>query len=143
MRSIRMESSLEKDMKNKKYKIGAKMDFKDLNKEQLIEKIGALQDRIRSFEKTIETQRLTEEALSTSEKNLSAIIEKNADGIIIVNSNGTVLYVNPAAEKLFGRSKEDLLGYSFGFPVSTNDMEDSLVIRNGDIFCDVELRVVQ
>ena len=48
--------------------------------------------------------------MKTSENNLSAIIEKNADGIRIVDIEVTVLYVNPAAEKLFGSSKEDFLG---------------------------------
>ena len=104
---------------------------------------SALQERINSLEKTVATQRQTEDALITSEKNLSAILEKNADGIVIVDTDGMVLYVNPAAEKLFGKSKEDFLGYPFGFPVSADKAEDSLVIRKGDRLCEAELRVVQ
>jgi PAS domain S-box-containing protein len=115
----------------------------ELTKEQMVEQIIYLQDKINSLEKIVEIQKHTEDALSSSEKNLSAIIEKNADGIVIVDCNGTVLYVNPAAEKLFNRSKEDFLGYPFGFPVSADREEDTLVIIKGDTLCDVEFRVVQ
>jgi len=114
---------------------------KDLTKEQLVEQISALQDRINSLEKTVAAQRQTEDALRTSEKNLSAILEKNADGVIIVDTDGTVLYVNPAAEKLFGKRKEDFLGYPFGFPISTDKAPDSVIIRKGDLLCEAELRV--
>ena len=117
------------------------MKNKDLTKEQLVEQISALQDRINSLEKTVAAQRQTEDALRTSEKNLSAILEKNADGVIIVDTDGTVLYVNPAAEKLFGKRKEDFLGYPFGFPISTDKAPDSVIIRKGDLLCEAELRV--
>src|SRR4030042_5339602 len=119
------------------------MKNKDLTGEQLLKQIHALQKKINSLEKTVAAQSQTEDALKTSEKNLSAVLEKNADGIIIVDMNGTVLYVNPAAEKIFGKSKEDFLGYSFGFPVSTDKAENILVIRKGDTFCEAELRMVQ
>ena len=116
-----------------------------MTKEQLLEQIAALQETITGLEKAATAQKQTEDALSASENNLSAILEKNPDGIVIVDTDGVVLYVNPAAEKLFGKTKKDFLGYSFGFPVSTDKAEDSLdiVIRKGNTLCEAELRVVQ
>ena len=57
---------------------------------------------------------------SNLKENLSSILEASADGTVIVDADGTVLYVNPAAEKLFGRVKKDFVGFPFGFPVSTD-----------------------
>ncbi len=122
-----------------------KIENKNMTKEQLLEQIAALQETITGLEKAATVQKQTEDALSASEKNLSAILEKNPDGIVIVDMDGVVLYVNPAAEKLFGKTKKDFLGYSFGFPVSADKAEDSLdiVIRKGNTLCEAELRVVQ
>ena len=39
---------------------------------------------------------------------ISFLIEKNADGIIVVDDTGIVRFVNPAAEKIFGRSSDSL-----------------------------------
>ena len=112
------------------------MEHKDLSKEQLVEQIRALQERIDSLEKTAATHGQTRDSLS-------AILEKNADGIVIVDTDGTVLYTNPAARKLFGKRKEDFLGYPFGFPLRTDKAEDSIIIRKGDRLREAELRVVQ
>ncbi len=119
------------------------MENTDLSKEQLVEQVSKLQDRINKLEKTTPVQNLTNDALGISEKNLSAIIENNADGIVIVDTEGTVLYVNPAAEKLFGRSKDDFLGYPFGIPVSTDKTTDTLTVKNGNLYFDVEMRIVK
>jgi PAS domain S-box-containing protein len=115
----------------------------ELSNEQLVEQVRALQDRIHDLEQSAAVHSQTEDALKTSEKNLSAILEQNADGIVIVDEEGAVLYVNPAAEKLFGKRKEEFIGYPFGFPVSADKAEASIIIRQGDLFCDAELRVVQ
>lgn len=118
------------------------MSTKDLTKEQLFEQISTLQERIDSLEEAVATHNQIEKALSTSEKNLSVILEKNADGIVIVDMDGIVLYSNPAAEKLFAKRKEDFLGYNFGLPISADEKEVTLIIRKGEVLCDVEMRVV-
>lgn len=51
-----------------------------------------------------------------SSSNLKSIITRNSDAIFVIGVNGTILFVNPAAEKMFGRSSKDLLGTDFGFP---------------------------
>ncbi len=45
------------------------------------------------------------------------IVDNSLDGILIVNNDGNILFSNPAAALLFGRSVNDLNGAPFGFPV--------------------------
>ncbi|MBI4249729.1 MAG: response regulator [Elusimicrobia bacterium] len=48
---------------------------------------------------------------------LNNIIESAPDGMVIVDSQGMVQHVNPAAELLFGRKGEQLLGKPFPYPM--------------------------
>jgi signal transduction histidine kinase len=84
-----------------------------------------------------------EELLSASEANLRNIIEKNADGIFVVNHAGIVLFVNPAAEVLFGRTAEALLGQSFGFPIETGKTKDLEILREGGEIRTAEMNAVE
>jgi PAS domain-containing protein len=138
-----MESDSEKDTKNEKHGIALLMKNENMTREHLLKQILAQQKKINGLEKIIAACSQTEDTLKTSEENLLDILENNADGIIIVDVDGTVLYVNSAAQKLFGKSKKDFIGYSFGFPVSTDKEENLLVIRKGGAFCEAELRVVR
>ncbi len=119
------------------------MDYNNLDKKQLIEQLSVQQDKIQNLEKTISTQSQTEDYLKAYEATLSAILDKNSDGILIVDAKGIVLYVNPSAEQHFGRSKEELLGYEFGFPVSVEKKIDILTIRKGMSLCEVEVHIVE
>src|SRR5512145_2455294 len=38
------------------------------------------------------------------------LLESLAEGVVIIDRSGTILLVNTAAEKMFGYSKEDLIG---------------------------------
>jgi len=49
------------------------------------------------------------------------IIEGTGDAIVVVDPEGTVRFANSAAEALFGRRREELLGCSFGFPVVSGE----------------------
>jgi two-component system sensor histidine kinase/response regulator len=82
-------------------------------------------------------------AIRVSTTNLSTMLEKNADGILIVALDGDVLYVNPAAQKLLGKRKEDILGQPFGFPVFEDKTEDILIIRKNAEPCEAEFRAVR
>jgi two-component system, cell cycle sensor histidine kinase and response regulator CckA len=138
-----MASNSERDTKNRKCIVRAENIRKPPTREQLVQEIREQKKKVKSLENKVMAFRHTEHALLESDKNLSAILEESADGTVIVNAEGTVLYVNPAAEKLFGRAKKGFVGFPFGFPVSTDKSEDHLVIRNGDRLCEVELHVVQ
>ncbi len=76
----------------------------------------------------MELQRYTRE-LQTSGVRFRQIIEKNADGILIVNQDGIIRFVNPAAEALFGRQAEALVGEWFGFPVTAGETTEIDIVR--------------
>lgn len=80
--------------------------------------------------------------LQESELRLRNIIERNADGMIIVDENGIVRFANPAAEKLFRRRREKLIGESFGFPVLTGETTEIDVIRKKKEKIIAEMRMV-
>ncbi|HEV2845130.1 MAG TPA: PAS domain-containing protein, partial [Thermoanaerobaculia bacterium] len=66
------------------------------------------------------------------------IIEGTGDAIVVVDSEGTVRFANSAAEALFGRGREDLLGAFFGFPVVSGETTE-LDLSGGRV---AEMRVV-
>ncbi|HEV7595136.1 MAG TPA: ATP-binding protein [Gemmatimonadaceae bacterium] len=81
---------------------------------------------------------------TTRVSSLRAIIERLPDGIVIVDAHGTIRFANPAAERLFGRSAEDLVGTGFGFPVVVGETtEIDIVQRGGGDVVFAELRVVE
>jgi PAS domain S-box-containing protein len=84
-----------------------------------------------------------EEVLQSSEAYLRKIIEKNADCIIIVDRNGVVCFVNPAAEALFGRKAEELIGELFGFPLTAGEVTEIDIIRRDGGTRMAEVRVVE
>jgi signal transduction histidine kinase len=90
-------------------------------------------------------------ALSTSEDaqagrqqdRLRAIIERLPDGIVVVDREGNIRFVNPAAERLFARRANELIGNPFGFSVVAGETtEIDIVQRGGAEIVFAELRVV-
>ena len=83
------------------------------------------------------------DSLQTSETNLKNVIENNADGIVVVNPEGQIVFVNPAAETLLGRSLKELLGSRFEHPLSTEKTSEIQLVRaEGKDRRTVELQVV-
>lgn len=52
----------------------------------------------------------TEEDLHESESRLRAILENAPDGIIITNEQGTIASLNPAAQRMFGYTAQEVVG---------------------------------
>src|SRR5438105_14174560 len=85
---------------------------------------------------------ITDTESRTSQASLRAIIERLPDGIVVVDRQGTIRFANPAAERLFGRPAEDLVGTTFGFPVVVGETtEIDIVQRRGGGVVYAELRV--
>ena len=81
--------------------------------------------------------------LLASEARFRNIIEKNADGVIVLNWEGIVLYMNSAAEKLFGRKLADCQGTLLGIPVVPDERtEVDIAQRTGQILI-AEMRVTE
>ena len=101
----------------------------------------------RSVRYAIERQRLLLElerrmqALEASEANLRNIIHTTADGIVIVDGEGIIRFVNPAAERLFGRDAVELIGEPFGHPLVTGETADVDLVAGRSRSATAELRV--
>lgn len=70
------------------------------------------------------------------------LVEKNADGILVVDEDGTVLFANPAAEEIFGRPKQLLVGSPIGIPFLAGENTEIAIHRPGGDQVDAEIRVV-
>ncbi len=71
------------------------------------------------------------------------LIELIADGIVVVDGSGVIRFVNPAAERLLGRSSSDLVGRMFGFPITTASATEIEIVRSDGSRGVVEMRVAE
>ncbi len=82
-------------------------------------------------------------ALSSSEALFRSLIENNADGIMVVDRHGSVCYVNPMTCLLLGRSRDELLGSTFGVPLAPEESTEIELPRSGQPVRIAELRVAE
>lgn len=80
--------------------------------------------------------------LRACEERFRNIIFRSADGILLVSRAGIILFVNPAAERIFGRSAGELEGEPFGFSLSGERTEISIA-GAGDETLTMEMRLVE
>jgi PAS domain-containing protein len=71
------------------------------------------------------------------------LIEHNADGIVVIDPDGVVLYVNPGAERMFGRGAEELIGSPLGWPAIAGETIEISLLRPGDDTIEAEMRIVE
>lgn len=108
----------------------------------LVKGLASSQSIVRIVRYAIERQRLVQ-GLRHSETRTRTILENNADGVIISNRRGEMHYVNPAAEAIFGRPAEQLLGAEFGFPVVGGELSEIDILQPGGFIQHVEIRVAE
>jgi signal transduction histidine kinase/CheY-like chemotaxis protein len=77
------------------------------------------------------------------QREMRFLVDKNADGILVVDNDGIILFANPAAEHLFGRHYDQLIGSSIGVPVVVGEMSEIAIVRPGGQKIDAEIRVVE
>lgn len=68
------------------------------------------------------------------------ILAHSADGVIVLDSEGRVLYANPAAERLFAKLSEALVGRRFGFPVIAGESSEIDLLQPGRAPITTEMR---
>jgi signal transduction histidine kinase/CheY-like chemotaxis protein len=71
------------------------------------------------------------------------LVEKNADGIIVIDEDGTVLFANPAAEQIFGRQADRLVGRPIGIPFIAGDTAEITIHKPDGEQIDAEIRIVE
>lgn len=85
------------------------MDDEDKTKEQLIEELAELRNRIVELEKSEKEWKRTEKALRESEENLRDFFDNAAELVQQVGPDGKILHVNNAWCKTLGYTKEEAL----------------------------------
>jgi signal transduction histidine kinase len=74
---------------------------------------------------------------------LGHLVSAVADAIVVVDTFGVVRYGNPAAQELFGRQWEELVGAELGFPVAPGETSEiDLLLPDGGSRV-VEMRVTE
>ncbi|NIM49170.1 MAG: PAS domain S-box protein, partial [Gemmatimonadales bacterium] len=94
-----------------------------------------------SLEAEIHQRRSVATELEVTKANFSSIVEKTRDGLLILDKEGIVLYANPAAGALFGRSERELLDQFFGFPLAAGETTELEIIRLNHEKCLAEMHL--
>jgi PAS domain S-box-containing protein len=94
------------------YTLESKM--KDINKakEQLLDELAALRQRISELEKSEDKLRYTQERLRESEEKYRNLVEKANDGIAIIQDR-MLKYVNPRVAEIIGYSAKEVTNTPF------------------------------
>jgi len=58
------------------------------------------------------------------------ILEHSSDAIVVVDHNGRVKFLNPAAARLFKRSRREFLGQEFGLPLDSRQPQEVNIVRS-------------
>ncbi len=70
------------------------------------------------------------------------IINNSLDGFIVLDKAGIVQFVNPAAEKIFNRGKNELIGNELGIPLVKGTTSEIQILTKKKSFRTVEIRIV-
>ncbi len=74
--------------------------------------MGQVEQRSRQLEEQAEQRRLDLHTIAAAEARYRAVIDNMADAQVICDSHGTILSFNPAAEEIFGYTKDEAIGQS-------------------------------
>ncbi len=82
-------------------------------------------------QRDVSDRKRAERALAESEARIRAIVETAADGIITIDERGLIETCNPAVEKMFGYSREELIGrnVSLLMPSPEREQHDGYLAR--------------
>ncbi len=81
--------------------------------------------------------------LQATREQLRNLIERNADAIVVVDEAGIVRFANPAAERLFRQTRDELVGMPLGSPVVLGELTEVDIVGQGDEAGVAEMRVVE
>ncbi|MEE8180176.1 MAG: sensor domain-containing diguanylate cyclase [bacterium] len=85
------------------------MKGKEKTKEQLIDELARLHQKISELQKSEIKQQQIEETLGENEEKYRTLIELAADGVLIETVEGRILGCNTACAKIYGYTKEEMM----------------------------------
>jgi DNA-binding response OmpR family regulator len=77
---------------------------------------------------------------AASEARLRTLIARSAEGMVVVDGSRRVLFANPAAEALLGRSAADLRGEPFDVPIVGGEPREVSLLGPGGVAIPAEMR---
>ncbi|MDP8239798.1 MAG: PAS domain S-box protein [Candidatus Hatepunaea meridiana] len=77
-------------------------------KAQLIDELAAMRQRITELEGSEIERKQMEELLKESEEKFRVISASALDAVILIDDDGNIVYWNPAAERIFGYTNEEM-----------------------------------
>ena len=102
------------------------MGGRDKTREELAREVGALRRRVAELEAAEsrdhpdeEAHQKTEQALRDSEGRLRAVVDHVVDAIVTIDEDGCVQSYNPAAERIFGYTPDEIVGQSISLLMPT------------------------
>lgn len=108
--------------------------------EMVAERTIELQATNEQLQTEITERTKADNALRESEKQLRRTIEHSAYGIVVCDRAGKIRFFNGAAQKIFGRSQEQLLGFHLGMPLSAQQKCELSILRQDGTVCIAEMR---
>lgn len=100
---------------------------------------GLFADLARSREQL----RRSEKQLRETNTKLNTIIRLNLDGMLVTDGQGEILFANPAAAEMLGRSEKELVGRAFGHPVTDQERAEIELLRPEGDSRIAEIRVTE
>lgn len=88
------------------------MKGKEKTKEQLIDELVKLHRQITELQKSEIKHQQIEKTLGENEEKYRILVELAADGVLIETMEGRILECNTAAAKIYGYTKEEMIGLS-------------------------------
>jgi two-component system cell cycle sensor histidine kinase/response regulator CckA len=105
-----------------------KMKNEEKTKEQLVNELEKLCQRIAKLERSQAEFQGIKEALRQSEEKYRRVIEACPDPIVAYDVEGKVIYLNPAFTRVFGWTAEELLGKKTDYVPEENWPETQMMI---------------
>jgi two-component system, cell cycle sensor histidine kinase and response regulator CckA len=106
---------------------------KDAFEKELRERTNELRESSERLEKEVAERVHAQQSLEFNKEGFRSIVEKTLEGILILDLSETVVYANPAAARMFGRTIESMLGERLTIPSSPGQIGAIDVMRhNGE-----------
>jgi len=92
--------------------------------------ITSERDEVVAIVRDITERKRTEQKLRESEARVRSILETVAEGIVSIDDHGTVLSFNPAAEKIFGYTADEVIGRNVKMlmPPPYRELHDNFIV---------------